>query len=95
MDDQTPQPLSGCFLRLSWLLLGPALLLVSGILVLAEGHGWFGPLDAVYAAILGASLFARVLDRSPDPPARGKYTTGLTTAALVIWVAAHLARGLM
>ena len=85
-------PMSGCLYRLFWTLLGPGLLLVTGVAMIAVQAQPGSVLDFVYLGVLLALLSARLLDpEKTETAGRGKYAVGAFLAATALYLFAHFA----
>lgn len=86
--------------RLTWVLLGPAVLLLTTLGIVANGTGWLTGLDAFYGVVVGLMLLGRWVEyRSGTATSvTGEATTeaefrqymALTpVAAAAVWIAAN------
>lgn len=80
----------GCFLRLIWMLMGPALALVMLFFAFLQGGGWFGAPDVLFAIMVAFCLAARWLDDPTETPSRQKYTAFGLACAGAVWLMTHL-----
>lgn len=61
-DGSKPLPMSGCFVRLGWIVGGNVLLAMLAVLI-ARGERWtLSPKDAAFLVILGAAVALRYVD---------------------------------
>jgi len=86
------QSIAGCFLRVTWFLIGPALALVTLLFVYLHGGGWLGPADIVYTACVFGCLAARWFDDPGEQPSREAYVIAVSSAAAALWLIVHLIR---
>jgi drug/metabolite transporter (DMT)-like permease len=91
--------MNGCFLRVFWAMLGPALVLVSGFLIIANKSSYGSIPDFVVLGAAFASVGARYLDRGITDPDRDdgdigklhplKYAIWMLIGASIVLVIAH------
>jgi len=108
MSKETSQPIEkydsifGLLIRIFWMLLGNAILLISTIFII-QGESWkFHTADVVFWVIVAALLLARYLDikffgdsASTGAPASmvhwRKYAAILLICSIVVWILSHAA----
>jgi hypothetical protein len=97
---ETPQThsASGCFLHLFRVMVGPTLLLVTGVALAIQRPALGSPVDFIFGGLLGLTLLATFLEPrgfdttgGEDPPRfrRERYALALAGASLLIFVLAH------
>lgn len=99
--EENPQytSMSGCFMRLFWALLGPAFVLVSSLLIIANKSPYGSFPDFVLLGGAFASVVARFLDPGITDPNRNdgdigklpprKYAIWMLIGASIVLVVAH------
>jgi hypothetical protein len=86
----------GIFVRLFWMMIAPAVLLLLAYSLTQNAKGWFAPSSIAFLAVLLACLLARRLDplTSEGTPTTSthirRYTIGLLSIGLSVWVIANL-----
>lgn len=86
--------------RLGWMLFGPILLVVFGVLIIKTGEGWLTPWDFAFLAALGGVIlfrwldfrsgFAQTAEGAPLTTAQLRnYTIGVLVVGLLAWVGAN------
>lgn len=96
-ESQPETPMGGCLLRMFWLIVGPAIVAVVGLILILHHPRPGSALDVVLLAATMAAVAARVLDRpkSGDEPgglASSRptgYVIGIVVAAVVLFVVGH------
>jgi hypothetical protein len=88
--------------RIFWLMMGPAILLLSAILILnSPRRGWFTAPDFVYWTALIGMMVGRWIEHQGENPRNGlgepatandlhRYITATAIVGTVVWVAANL-----
>jgi hypothetical protein len=88
--------LIGISVRLFWMMIAPAILLLLAYSLAETAKGWFAPSSIAFLATLLAAIIARRLDplTSEGKPTTSThlrhYTLGLLSIGLTVWVVAHL-----
>ena len=93
---------TGCLVRMTWMVVGNAVLAICAVLIAAPRSGFLTPADAVFWAALLAVIAIRHVDitRLGGQTASGepatlrhwrRYAFGMTGVAAAVWAAAHLA----
>jgi len=99
-EDQQYDPLSGCLLRLFWMLLGNVILLLCVYRISQSRNGFLGLPDLLFWATVTGLLAARYVDivyfqgqTSQGTPASmshwRRYATILLGISAGLWIAAH------
>lgn len=94
--------LSGCLLRLFWLMLGNVLLALAILQILFSRPPFFSGVDGFFWLVVGVMIAARFLDlsyfsrtRADGQPATAtdgwRYVVILVVAAAIVWMVAHMA----
>ena len=65
--EQEMTSFSGCLVRIFWVLLGPALLLICAAFIAVERFAFPSVLDISYGVLLIGTIIARLADRSSEP----------------------------
>jgi len=65
-NEQEMTSFSGCLFRLFWILVGPAFLLLCGLIIVVNRTSFLGILDIFYGVILILTVVARLVDK-PRP----------------------------
>jgi ABC-type polysaccharide/polyol phosphate export permease len=103
-DQSTSKPITSLAVlgaRLTWILLGPLVLLGITWGIVSQGTGWFTGLDAAFAVVVGLMVLGRWVEARSGTattltgePASGayfkRYVTILLPLAVVVWVAANV-----
>ena len=100
-QDREHDSASGCLLRLFWLLLGNALLVIVALQILVREWGGFSGLDVAYWSVVLLLLAARYADvryfkgttAEGKPSTLGdwrRYAFILVLSAGAVWLAVHL-----
>jgi hypothetical protein len=97
--------MSGCFMRVIWAMVGPTLVMVSSLLIIANQSPYGSVPDFVLMAGAIASVIARFLDPGNIEPDRNdgdigklsprKYALWMLIAAAIVLVIAHTAAPLL
>jgi len=101
MTDETVTSTSAFLGRITWMMLGPMVLVLAAVAILKNADGWFAPLDAAYFAVLGLILLGRWAEYSsggaktangePATPAQYRnYMVATPMLGLAGWVIANL-----
>lgn len=87
------ESISGCFVRVVWLFLGPALAFLMAALLAVDGRkiGMAG--DAALGAIVALTILARIADDPQARPSRGAYAIVALLIGIAFWVLARLISG--
>jgi hypothetical protein len=89
-DPETLKTLSGCLIRMLWMVYGMVLFLLSLIVIAIQGKGWFGIADIAFCVLLAICIGARMLDHPAIKPSRRKYAIRMVVVGAVLWGIAHL-----
>jgi hypothetical protein len=98
---QDDDALGGCLIRLFWMFLGNAMLFLCAMAMAQEASGWFGPIDALFWALVGSLLIARYVDIAHfnGKTAEGnvatladfkRYASILLVVSVGLWAGAHV-----
>lgn len=87
--------------RLTWILIGPLVLIGITYGVVTKGAGWLTGLDAAFVVVVGLMLLGRWVEQrsgtattltgeAATPAQLKRYMTTLTAVAAVVWVVANI-----
>jgi hypothetical protein len=94
-DPDVIHSLSGCLIRMAWMVYGLVLFMLSIVMVALQGKGWGGVADIAFGVILLFCLGARMLDHPGVSPSRRKYAMRMVVGGAIFWGLAHLIGNLL
>ncbi|MBI2901438.1 MAG: hypothetical protein HYY17_14735 [Planctomycetes bacterium] len=89
MSDEPATSASGCLLRFLWMMGGPAVLLIVGLVLVVHQPRIGGALDLVFAGAAILAIGARLLDRRAVGSRPGPYVAGILAIVVALFLAAH------
>jgi hypothetical protein len=94
-DPESLKTLSGCLIRMLWMVYGMVLFVLSLIMIAIQGKGWFGIADIAFCVLFALCIGARMLDHPAIKPSRRKYAITMGVVGTVLWGIAHLIGNLL
>lgn len=104
MSSDAPSSIASVFVRIVWMVIGPAVLFLLALALLNEGGGWFSPKGIIYLAVLVSVVAARWIEfRLGHPqtamgtPATSehlrRYAILASLVGLTVWALVNLTSG--
>jgi uncharacterized membrane protein len=89
-DPETIKSVSGCLIRMLWMVYGLVLFMISLVIIAIQGKSWGGVADIAFCVILALCIGGRMLDHPALKPSRRKYAIRMVVVGAVLWGIAHL-----
>ncbi|MBI3098141.1 MAG: hypothetical protein HYY93_07850 [Planctomycetes bacterium] len=93
-DSSRPiESISGCLIRVVWLFLGPALAFLMAALLAVDAKRLGSAGDMAFAAIVGATIAARLLDDPQARPSRPVFAVAAAVLGGGLWALGRFISG--